>query len=221
MIGSFLSKTCEIAILLALSSLAHAETSAVGRYRVTLQNVTAANGISPFLVAVLKPTASLFTVGQPASAGIAAVAETGNTGPLESELAANDSVVAVAKAPGGPIPAGQTRVLEFTVSEKEINHGAILNLVGMIGRSNDSFVSLRGLHLSVLQNAQPIKVTTTNYDAGSEENTGNVEDFGAGGHPTSAAEGHMSADRGLNSRGNAPEILGWGPVAAVVTLERI
>lgn len=91
----------------------------------------------------------------------------------------------------------------------------------MIGRSNDSFVSTPdGVELSRLDSGA-VSMRLTNFDSGSEENTGNLEDFGAGGHPVTNAEGLISYDRGLNSRGNAPETFGWGATAAIVTIERI
>lgn len=159
-------------------------------------------------------------MGQAASPGIAHVAETGDTSVLEAELATNSHVIITGKAAGAPIPATQTSVVEVEVSPQALYQGATLNLVAMIGKSNDSFISVRGLPL-LSADFRTVRMAATNYDAGSEENTGNVEDFGPGGHPVAAAEGHISFDRGLNPRGNAPEILSWGTVAGWVTVERI
>jgi hypothetical protein len=126
----------------------------------------------------------------------------------------------VIKAQGMPLGKTGTRTIEFTVPQKFVGYGARLTVLGMIGMSNDSLVAFKSLNLKDF----PVGRTTfsaENYDAGSEENSGNVEDFGPGGHPTSAAEGFISSDRGLNRLGNAPEIIGWGSVAAQATLERL
>ena len=189
-------------------------------YRVTVRNVTGGNAISPPLVLISSDNFQFFTAGEPSSAGVAKVAETGGTDVLEAELAAAADVRAVAKASGGPLMAGQTRVIEITVPAGRWRP-LRLNVIAMIGRSNDSFVSSsRGFSLSAAED-QVISSSLTNFDSGTEENTGNVEDFGPGGHPTEHAEGLVSYDRGLNSRGNAPEYFGWGSTAATITIERI
>ncbi|MBC7531331.1 MAG: hypothetical protein H7318_07115 [Oligoflexus sp.] len=54
----------------------------------------------------------------------------------------------------------------------------------MIGKSNDSFVAFKNLELKNISKGQSVKVRATNYDAGTEENTGNVEDLNATNHPT-------------------------------------
>lgn len=185
------------------------------KFRVTVQNTTAGNAISPFLVALHSPEQFLFQLGMPASAGVARIAETGDTSVLEPELDMLN--VMHVKAPGDPIPAGATRSTEFTLDPMALQ-GTRLSLVAMIGRSNDSFVALDGIELSQVKKGRLV-LDARNYDAGSEENTGNVEDFGPGGHPTAHAENLVSLDRGLNPRGNAPEYLGWGATAARVTIE--
>jgi hypothetical protein len=190
-------------------------------YRVTVQNVTAGNGVSPPLVIAHLNSYRLFQVGVPATPGIAALAETGATDALQNELSQQRNVRAVAKAEGGPIPAGQKRVIEITLPRGSRSADLKLNVVAMIGRSNDSFVSTsNGIDLSRCDNGA-ISVELSNFDSGSEENTGNVADFGSGGHPVAQAEGLVSYDRGLNPRGDAPNLAAWGSTAAVVTVERI
>jgi hypothetical protein len=190
-------------------------------YRVTVQNVTAGNGLSPPLVVVHSGGYGLFSLGTAATPGVSQIAETGGTTMLESELNGEPRVRAVAKAAGGPIPAGQKREIEVTVPAGGRWSSARLSVIAMIGRSNDSFVSTpHGFELSRMDHGMG-EFLLSNFDAGSEENTGNVEDFGPGGHPVEHAEGLVSYDRGLNLRGNAPEIAAWGSTAAVVTIERV
>lgn len=202
----------------AETSIEHSELRYSRRYEITVRNVTAANVLSPPLVVVHSPDEELFRLGDQASPGIAAVAETGATATLQGELQAKPNIKAVFKAAGGPVFAGQTRTIEIAVPSGTRN--ARLNLIAMIGRSNDSFVSrAEGFDL-VFADFGPVMIPLSNFDAGSEEDTGNVEDFGAGGHPVADAEGLISVDRGLNLRGNAPEKYGWGSTAAMVRIER-
>ncbi len=211
------------ALSIALISVENAQaTSArMAQFRVTVQNVTAGNGLSPYLVAVSVPGTPLFSVGTPASPGIALIAEKGDSSQLESELKMSPRTMGVFKAAGGPIPASESRVVDFTLASKALQNGAVLSLASMIGRSNDSFVSLQGIRLDAIPVGSVFIKAASNFDAGSEENTGNIEDFGAGGHPVDGAEGKISYDRGLNPRGNAPEVIGWGNIAALVKIERI
>ena len=45
--------------------------------------------------------------------------------------------------------------------------------------------------MRTVSTGQTLVVAANNFDAGSEENTGNVADFGPGGHPVANAEGHV------------------------------
>ena len=203
----------------APSGEVQSELSKPRTYRVTVKNVTAANAISPPLVIAQTNEFRLFEVGAAASAGLAKVAETGGTDVLESELKELDGARVVVKAAGGPIAAGQSRTIDVVLPAG--SKARRLNLVAMIGKSNDSFVSrAESIDLSLADYGQVV-VSLTNFDAGSEQNTGNVEDFGPGGHPVAEAEGMISYDRGLNARGNAPDIIGWGSTVGIVRIERL
>lgn len=194
--------------LFAIPALA-SESQDLVRYRATVQNLTAFNLISPPISLVHKPESNLFQTGTAATPGLAQLAESGQTTIIQEELAANPIVISVSKAEGGPLAAAEKRSIEFTVSRHDIAKGARFTILGMIGRSNDSFVAFKNIELRDVKKGKYFKVRATNYDAGSEENTGNLEDLNATNHPTEFAEGHISYDRGLNSKGNAPEYLGW------------
>ena len=190
------------------------------RYRITVENVTAGNRLSPFFTAVLRKGVVPFTLGKPASAGVQSIAETGSTAAIESEYTGNPNLITMAHAAGSPLVPGSSVSVEIAVPVGAVVSGATLNVLAMIGMSNDSFISVRALPLSSI-GWSPTTIGATNYDAGSEENTGNIADFGAGGHPVAAAEGLVSIDRGLNPRGDAPEIIGWGATAGIVRISRI
>ena len=205
------------------SGAALAATPSTVTFRIDVQNVTAGNVLSPFLAFVTTPDYQVTRLGDVASAGVAALAETGNRTALIGELTASSKALPPVGADGGPVLPGEVRSTELTVPADAIRDGFVLNVLAMIGHSNDSFIRVGNLPLAKITGriGDKISLNASNFDAGSEENSGNVEDFGAGGHPIEAAEGHISIDRGLNARGNAPEIFAWGPVAAVVSITRI
>jgi hypothetical protein len=194
----------------------------VRHYRATVINLSADNRVSPFVAIVHDKAYPVFTSGMAATPGIQNIAEMGDATALKSELAAaGASVKSVGQASGGPLAPNESATVEFDVLESDIKQGALFTIVAMIGRSNDSFLAFKDVNISTVTKKEPLRFISVNYDAGTEENTGNREDFGSGGHPISAAEGHISFDRGLNLRGNAPETWAWGPNVARLTLEQL
>lgn len=198
---------------------AFGRSSEPARYRVTVANVTAGNVLSPFLAVVQPAGSSLFRVGEPSSEGLAALAETGNAQLLIAEVQGRGQNT-FAQA-DGVLHAGEAKSVELTLAAQAFAAQPFIQIAAMIGRSNDSFVSAKSPRLDALPRGGKVSFEARNFDAGSEENTGLVADFGSGGHPTAGAEGRVSYDRGLNARGDAPEAWGWGPVAAIVTIERL
>lgn len=90
----------------------------------------------------------------------------------------------MAKAEGGPIPAGQQRVIEITLPRGSRSANLKLNVVAIVGRSNDSFVSTRSRHrVKPLRQRSEMSVELSNFDSGSEENTGNLRRLRAGWAP--------------------------------------
>ena len=187
-------------------------------FKVTITNLTVGNAISPYLTVIGKRDFKLFQIGRPATPGIQGVAEMGATAVLEEELAGQAGVISVTKAAGGPFLANQSRTVEFDVSREDLAAGAQFNVIAMIGRSNDSFI-FRQVPLAWALRKGSVHAYSTNYDAGTEENTGMVSDFGSGGHPTAKAEGFISFDRGLNPRGDAPDLLTWGERVGSILIE--
>lgn len=205
------------------SSLVEANHHGYYEFEISIKNVTSANLFSPFVSVVHRKDFNFFEVGKMASPGVSLIAETGNASILKEELEMSDDVLGVMQD-SELIFSGKTRSLRFKVKKYEVARGATLNFAAMIGKSNDSFISSHGVLLKDLCSMDSdamVRMNAINFDAGSEENSGNVEDFGPGGHPVNQAEGHVSYDRGLNLRGNAPEMIAWGNVAAVVEVRRL
>lgn len=162
-------------------------------YRVTLTNVSFAQGFSFPVAATHSSSVHMFQVGQPASAPVAAVAQNGNPVPLFNLLQSTAGVSSVyvdpfpvassgnAAAPwaaGLPFFNGST--LAASTSAHTLSNsvtfdiygkpGDVFSLVGMLMCTNDG---LTGLDSVVLPSdaAHPITYSLASYDAGVEANT--------------------------------------------------
>jgi hypothetical protein len=133
-------------------------------WQVTITNLTPAGSqpLSPPLVAVHSRKADVWSVGQIASHGVAAIAEDADNTVLESALPGLRGVRSVRTIEGGPIMPGASRT--FTVRSNG-KHDR-LSLVTMLVNTNDGFTGLDSLHLR----GRGGVVTKRAYDAGSEKN---------------------------------------------------
>ena len=120
-------------------------------WRVAITNLTppgsgapGSQPLSPPLFVVHSRQADVWSVGELASHGVAAIAEDANNKVLESALPAIQGVKTVFTGAGGPIPSGGTR--SFTVeSSGGFNR---LSVVTMLVNTNDAFTGLDSLRLS-------------------------------------------------------------------------
>jgi spondin N len=138
-------------------------------WRVTVTNLTPAGPgppgsqpLSPPLFVVHSGKADVWSLGQVASHGVAAIAEDANNAVLESALPALPGVKSVFTGAGGPIPSGESRT--FTVeSSGRFNR---LSVVTMLVNTNDAFTGLDAFRLSGRGGSH----LTMAYDGGSERN---------------------------------------------------
>jgi len=159
-----------------------------------------------------------FKINQPASEGLATLAETGNNQPLQWEVEAARGVFKVV-AGSEVIPSGQSASFEIRAPRN-----ARISLAGMLASSNDGFAAINGLRLPHTAAIYAAYV----YDAGSERNnescayipgppcaadSGNVSDDG---------EGYVSFHSGIHGGGDLnPKHLDWRGPVAVVSISRI
>jgi hypothetical protein len=152
------------ALLAASASLA-----AASEWRVTISNLTppgpggpGSQPLSPPLFAVHSKRADVWSVGDIASNGVAAIAEDANNEPLQSALEELPEVGSAFTGAGGPIPSGGSAT--YTVS----THGRFnrLSLVTMLVNTNDAFTGLDAFRL----HGRHSSLSTVAYDAGSERN---------------------------------------------------
>ncbi len=167
---------------------------------VTITNLTRGQTMtSVFFARHDGSAAPLYTLGQPASDGLASMAEDGSaSGLLEAWDSEENSSVAEARTAGGLIRPGQSVTITFNVGDGK----QLLSLASMLVSTNDGFVGANGLDLS------SSKVVYLNvYDAGSE---GNSEDCQyvpgppCGSHnarDTATAEGFVHVHAGIHGDG--------------------
>ena len=107
-------------------------------YEVTVTNVTRDQQFTPILVVAHRSGVRLFELGQPASAELEALAETGNTAPFEAALASTPGVHGVATGSGllGPGMTTKIRVVGHRFDR--------VSLAGMLIPTNDAFVAIDG-----------------------------------------------------------------------------
>ena len=192
-------------------------------YEVSITNLTRGQPLSPIFMAThLKGAGPLYTLGQPASTDLAALAEdadaAGLMGAWNPETNASVSEVQFAKSDIGAILPGKTVTATFTVS----GQARYLSLASMLVNTNDAFIGANGVEL------YNRRLTLVGYDAGSEANT---EDYAyvpgppCGSHvhdDTNAAEGFVHVHAGIHGGGGLdPTQHDWRNPVAVMVVERV
>jgi hypothetical protein len=120
--------------------------------------------LSPPLFVVHSGHVDVWSVGEIASHGVAAIAEDANNAVLESALPQMRGVKTVFTGAGGPIPSGATRSFMVETSGRFSR----LSVVTMLVNTNDAFTGLDSLRLGSRGHRPSLE--TMAYDAGSERN---------------------------------------------------
>jgi hypothetical protein len=206
-------------VMVGALALGTSEIQADPSYEVNIINVTRGQLITPPLVIVHKSGFKLFTPGAPAIPELAALAEDGDTAPLEGFLSTLEEVhdVAVSSVPLLP---GESVTVEVDV----VGQFREITAVGMLATSNDAFFAVNGVRV-------PVKSRTIGglaYDAGSEVNSESCEFIP--GPPcenpfvrdTDGAEGFVHIHAGVHGTGDLiPSEHDWHNPAVVVTIDRM
>lgn len=137
--------------------------SSAAEVTVSITNLTTGMSFAPLLVVAHDTSTSLFSVGQPATAGLQKMAECGNFADLSTTLPSTSSKQE--NPANGILMAGKTTTA--TVMSSDIN--SRLSIVGMFVPSNDAFVGLNSWPIPTT--AGTYQVTVNAYDAGTEANT--------------------------------------------------
>jgi hypothetical protein len=205
------------ALGLTMSSLANANT--MQKYKITVTNLTKGQILSPPVVIAHDATFTLFTPGQPSSAGLAKLAEDGYTTDLVNEAQAMGKTAMTVVGPAGIKP-GTSASYEISVGDKT----NMLSLASMLVTTNDGFTALNGI---TLKHAKQMYYTLA-YDAGSEANTETCTTIPGppcGAHDmrmTAGAEGYVYIHPGIQGVGDLPrEQFGFNNPVAMVVIEPV
>jgi Spondin_N len=194
-------------------------------WQVTITNLTPAGPgapgsqpISPPLFAVHSSKADVWSVGDIASHGVAAIAEDANNAVLESALPQLSGFKTVFTGAGGPIPSGASR--SFTVqTQGRFNR---LSIVTMLVNTNDAFTGLDSLRLRGNGETR----STAAYDAGSEvnnERASHIPGPCCNNMFVRAPEGQLiRSHAGITGVGDlSPALYDWTDPVARIAIERV
>ncbi len=205
----------------------------VAVYEITVTNTTGGQYLTPPNWAVHSQSVDVFDVGDPASAGVEAVAERGGVPVLRDELAAAvDAAGEGVSGVGADDAIGPGQSATFTAISTERR----LSLVAMIVCTNDGFGGLDSVRLPLVE-GQSKTYTLRDYDAGTEQNTEMRDDIvpapfcstppGSGGgngadQPEIDENGVITRHPTFDGIGDMPELFDWprGSVGTV-TVTRV
>jgi hypothetical protein len=187
-------------------------------YNVTVTNLTVGESFTPFLVASHRNASDLlFSAGGAPSDALAALAEGGDTAPLQAILSADDRVNATTTSAGLLNP-GQSVTIPIMLRPGRDR----VSLAAMLIPTNDGFVSLQNVIAPAGHYAKTVYAPA--YDAGSEPNDESCASIpgpvcgGAGGSPGVGGEGFVHIHSGIHGIGDLiPAERDWrNPVAKIV-----
>ena len=189
-------------------------------YVITVENLTpeGSQPFSPVGTVVHGRRTDVWSVGFPASAAVAAIAEDANL-PIFVDTYAQTPGVSQAFV-GGDAPIAPGSSVTFEV---EAQRGDRLSLVSMLVNTNDAFTGLDSIRLG----RRWQEFTVGAYDAGTEVNNENAGFIPgpAGGNPfvrepeggvITPSDGIEGVDGGID-----PEVYDWDDPVARITIERI
>ena len=158
-----------------------------GSYTITVTNLTNAQPLSPIAVIVHDGSFRVFTIGQPASAGLEDLAESGSNAAFIAE--ANGAGVLEAASGTGVIPPGANESVSFTVDDENIAD-LTLSVATMLVNTNDAFTGTNRMDISVMAVGETRQTNLIAYDAGTEADT---EDASSIPGPAAGGEGLNAA----------------------------
>ena len=190
----FAGAACGIALTLLVPGLAGADGGRT--YKVTITNLTAGQPFSPPVLVTHTKRTDIFSVGQPASEGIRAIAENGDNGPILAALAEDRNVQHVVEGSAPLVPAndpggtgfGNSMTFEITA----YGRARFLSVASMLICTNDGFTGIDSIRLP----SRSKTVYSAGYEARTETNT---EDFADIVPPCQGLIGVTSGDPGTGT----------------------
>ena len=222
------TRFCQLALLtgLGLSAVFSAmnvqASDKTGMYAVTVTNLTRGETFTPIMVASHKKDTHVFTLGEPASTELAAIAEGGDFGPLSTAL--TDSGVAYDIATNGDLlaPGASTTIMVKMADDFEF-----VTVTSMMIPTNDGFIAVNGVKGPVKKHDAKV-IMSPAYDAGSEMNDENCMHIpgpvchGAGPSPETDGEGYVHIHAGIHGIGDlASADYDWRNPTAKIVIKRM
>ncbi len=204
------------ASVLALAACSMSQNLLAQDYEVTVTNLTRGQSFTPILAASHTSGIKLFTLGQPASAPLAALAEGGDTQPLKDLAAAAPSLVKDTAMSEGLLEPGHS--VSMMISGAGASY---LSVASMAIPTNDTFFAVNGV---ALPDSGSVTVRSPGYDAGSEPNDELCAHIpgpvcgGIGGSPEAGGEGAVHITAGIQGVGDlVAQDRDWrNPVAEII-----
>ena len=216
-----------VVAIIALATPARASSNDPTTYRVTVENLTENQTITPAVVAVHEASFRVFARNQPASYGVAQLSENGGVPVLVDELSTEARVADVSVAGDTPIaPGGSASTLITTAAG-----ASRISVAAMLICTNDGFAGIS--NVKTRSHGGEVIAYGRAFDAGSEINTQDFDDLvppcsgipgtGTGmSNPALAENGTVKSHSGITYRGDlTPEANGWDDPAIKVTIERV
>jgi len=189
-------------------------------YSVTISNLTYQQVLSPIMSVTHDSAIGLIAPGQPAGAGITAIAEGGDVSVLQGELSGVSAVGGTAVS-DGPVPPAMSASYEI-----HGNAGQVISVVSMLVNTNDALLMVDSLKLPS-HSGETVKAYALAYDAGTETNDENCAHIpgpacgGVGASPGDDGEGFVHIHRGLQGVGDLnAERQSWLNPVAIVTVTK-
>ena len=213
------------------SASASVSSTASYTYDVTITNLTTGQPMSPAIVVTHGPRVSLYKVGGVASAGIQAIAESGDPsvayGMLNGAPGVFQAVATTAPAHriGGPGPSSLTVQITGDAEKR------LISVATMLICTNDGFAGVSNIPLPM--DNTPVIVYADAYDAGTERNTevdGDIVPpcFGIGPTKGTGGAGHVAEQLRVRShpgidgpRALSATLHSWTDPVAMITIQKV
>lgn len=219
------SKTFVISLIAAGFVAASASFSVLSddrtlMYEVSVTNLTRGVSFTPILVATHRPGVRIYTLGQPASEALSAMAEGGDTGPLAAMI--GETPLAHTASSAGLLDPGKS-VTITVASQDAASH---MSLAAMMLPTNDGFIALNDVPLP--NGSGMATYLSSGHDAGSEPNDESCLNIpgptcgGEGGSPLEGGEGFVHIHAGIHGIGDLQAAeYDWRNPVARITVRRM
>ena len=219
---TILKKTAAVVLLAGFTFSSSAIANGYSSYHVTITNLTNSIIFTPILVASQRRAVSIYELGSPASEDLAAVAESGDIGPLTTTLNADRRVVDVQNSVDPLLPGNSVTVVVSAA------HGARrISIAAMMLPTNDGFIALDSVKVP---RHGSVTFFSPGFDAGSEPNDESCKNIpgptcgGMGLSPgdNDGDEGYVHIHRGMHGIGDlAADVYDWRNPVAKITVTRV